>query len=72
MIKKLCVIYRRGNVTAAAKVLAPDERTARKVFYSGRLNLCEGCGTEIVAVEEYNRKLHDRLLEAGKRLREAV
>lgn len=66
MIKKMCVIYKRGNTTAAAKVLAPDERAARKVFYSGRLNFCKGCGTEVVAVEEYNRKLHDRLLENGK------
>jgi hypothetical protein len=71
MLKKMCVIYKRGGVMAAARILAPDEKAARKVFYSGRLNLCEGCGTEIVAVEEY-KKQHDELLEAGKRPRKAV
>ena len=61
MLRKICVIYRRGEVTAAAKILAPDEEAARKVFFSNRLNHA-GCGTVILKIEEYDRKEHDRLL----------
>ena len=68
MLKKMCVIYKRGGVTAAARILAPDEKAARMLFFSNKLGYA-GCGTEIVSAEEYKPKLHDGLIEVGKTLR---
>lgn len=70
-LKKMCVIYRRGGVEAAVRLIAPDEQSARKVFYSNRLRYA-GCGTEILRIEEYDGQMHDRLLRAGQNARAAV
>lgn len=67
-LKKMCVIYRRGGVDAAIKVLAPDEKSARNVFYSNRLRYA-GCGTEVLKIEEYDGRQHDRLIRAGQNAR---
>ena len=67
MLKKIAVIYRRGGVTAAVRILAPDEKTARTLFFSHKLGYA-GCGTELVSAEEYEPRLHDALIETGKAL----
>lgn len=61
MLKKICVIYRRGGLESAVKILAPDEKAARKIFLSNSHNYA-GCGTEILKTEEYDRVKHDDLL----------
>lgn len=65
MLRKICVIYRRGEVTAAAKILAPDEEAARRLFFSNRHGY-GGCGTVILKVEDYDRRQHEMLVERGK------
>lgn len=59
-IKRMCVIYKRGGMIMGRKLLACDEQTARKVFFSNR-NGYGGCGIEVLRVEEYDKKLHDKL-----------
>lgn len=61
MLKKICVIYRRGGLESAVKILAPDDKTARRIFLSNSHNYA-GCGTEILKTEEYDRVKHDGLL----------
>lgn len=61
MLKKICIIYRRGGIESAVKILAPDEKTARKILLSNRHSYA-GCGTEILKAEEYDRTRHDGLL----------
>lgn len=61
MLKKICVIYRRGDTESAVKILAPDDKTARRIFLSNKHDYA-GCGTEILKTEEYDRVKHDGLL----------
>ncbi len=59
-IRRMCVIYRRSGKIRGKKLLACDEQTARKVFFSNRTGY-GGCGIEILRVEEYSRTQHERL-----------
>lgn len=67
-LKKWCVIFKRGDVVAAARIAAPDGETARRVFFSNKLGYA-GCSTGVLEVGEYDPRLHDGLIEAGQKLR---